>query len=269
MNYPREPKTDGSSTERIRDGRDILSVDVAFYDWPQAFDRVDAALAAEDQTVFAFLNAHNANLAVRNPEFQDALRNSVVLPDGLGIDIAAKALHGQIFPANLNGTDFVPALLTYLERPLSVAMIGAKPSVLEAAQRIFSDHAPWHRFIAVSDGFFDEQQTPAVLGKLAEIQPDILLVAMGSPRQELWVARHVGPQYCKLVFCVGALFDFVARAVPRAPRLLRDIRSEWIFRLAVEPRRLWRRYLLGNPLFLYYVLRYKLSGQVRSSESTA
>ena len=123
-------------------GCDILDIDVAWMDWRDAYRRVDEALASDGQTVFAFLNANNANLAQRNPAFRKALANSVVLPDGIGIDIAAKALHGRPFPANLNGTDFVPALLTYVATPLRVAMIGATPDVLEKARGEFSRHAP-------------------------------------------------------------------------------------------------------------------------------
>ena len=78
---------------------DILAINVAWYDWRDAYRRVDEALAGDGQTVFAFLNANNANLALRNPDFRTALSHSVVLPDGFGIDIAAKALHGRPFPA--------------------------------------------------------------------------------------------------------------------------------------------------------------------------
>ncbi|WP_327437332.1 WecB/TagA/CpsF family glycosyltransferase [Ensifer adhaerens] len=74
-----------------------------------------------------------------------------------------------------------------------------------------------------------------------------------------------GPQDARLVITVGALFDFVAEAFPRAPKFLRRMRLEWFFRLAVEPRRMWRRYVLGNPLFLFYVLWHKLSGRAREN----
>ncbi len=238
-------------------GLDILDIDVVRCDWPEAFERIDAAIEAGGQTVFAFLNANNANLAVRNPDFRRALQDSVVLPDGVGLDIAARALHGAAFPANLNGTDFIPALLTYVERPLTVAMIGATSTVLENARTEFARNTPWHRFVAVSDGYVGAAETPAVLDRLRALRPDILLVAMGSPRQELWIARYIRPEHGKVVFSVGGLFDFVSQSKPRAPRLLRMLRCEWVFRLALEPRRLWRRYLLGNPLFLFHVLRHK------------
>jgi exopolysaccharide biosynthesis WecB/TagA/CpsF family protein len=76
---------------------------------------------------------------------------------------------------------------------------------------------------------------------------------MGNPKQELWIAQHLEMTGCRVGLAVGALFDFIAEVVPRAPKWVRTIRAEWLFRLAIEPRRLWRRYLMGNVVFLIRV----------------
>ena len=242
-------------------GRDILDIEVAWLDWPQAFVCLREALAADGQTVFAFLNANNANLAIKNTAFRNALAHSIILPDGLGVDMAARALHGSPFPANLNGTDFIPALFTYLREPRRVALIGARPDVLAKTAQAFQQHCPWHEFTAVSDGFFDGDGGERALAVLSDLQPDIVLVAMGSPLQELWIEDNIRGKHGKVVFGVGALFDFVSGAVPRAPSWIRRLRCEWVFRLYCEPRRLWRRYLIGNPIFFFRVLRYKYFGR--------
>lgn len=239
---------------------DILDINVAWLDWPSAFRRVDDALDADGQTVIAFLNANNANIAMRDPTFRRAISDCTVLPDGVGVDIAAKTLYGKFFPANLNGTDFIPALLTYVTRPLKVAMLGARPDVLQSATDEFSRKLPWHSFVSVSDGYFDKDNCENVLAQLAKIKPDIVLVAMGSPTQELWIKENIRPEHGKVVFSVGGLFDFVSDTIPRAPPIVRTLRCEWMFRLFQEPRRMWRRYIFGNPLFLFYVLRYKIFG---------
>jgi N-acetylglucosaminyldiphosphoundecaprenol N-acetyl-beta-D-mannosaminyltransferase len=93
-----------------------------------------------------------------------------------------------------------------------------------------------------------------VLEHIAEQQPDILLVGMGTPRQELWVERNFDRIDTPVVWTVGALFDYLSGRTPRAPHWMADHGFEWIFRLALEPRRMWRRYLLGNPAFLGRVL---------------
>jgi exopolysaccharide biosynthesis WecB/TagA/CpsF family protein len=244
----------------------ILGLPVADFDWADAFAFMVEALARPGgQTLLSFLNANNANLMMKDGDYRDVLSRQIVLPDGHGIDIASYVFHGSMFPANLNGTDFVPAFLTFVDRPLRVAMIGARPEVLERAAENFRKHTPWHEFLPVSDGFFDRERSREILDKVRALKVDVLFVAMGSPGQEKWVDANVHPQDARLVVTVGALFDFVAEAFPRAPKFLRRLRLEWFFRLAVEPRRMWRRYILGNPLFLCHVLWHKLSGRARDT----
>ena len=89
-----------------------------------------------------------------------------------------------------------------------------------------------------------------MLEHIAENRPDILLVGMGTPQQELWVDRYFDRIDASVVWTVGALFDYISGRMPRAPHWLSDNGLEWIFRLVMEPRRMWRRYLLGNPVFL-------------------
>lgn len=238
--------------------RDILGLPVCDLDWAGAFDFVSGlAEMPIGQTTIAFLNANNANLMLRDDEYRSALERQIVLPDGHGVDIASQVFHGSSFPANLNGTDFVPALLTYMAKPKRVALIGAEHEVLQIAAQKFREHTPWHEFHAISDGFFDKKDSDAVVERVRRLAPDILLVAMGTPVQEKWIDRHVSPGHARLVISVGALFDFVAGRVPRAPPRMRKLRLEWLFRLAQEPKRLWYRYVVGNPVFLYHVARYK------------
>jgi len=105
-------------------------------------------------------------------------------------------------------------------------------------------------------GYF-EPGTPhneRVLEDVNARRPNILLVGMGSPKQELWVDRYADRLDVDILWTVGALFDYVSGRVPRAPRWLADNGLEWIFRLGIEPQRMWRRYLLGNPVFLSRVV---------------
>jgi exopolysaccharide biosynthesis WecB/TagA/CpsF family protein len=161
---------------------------------------------------------------------------------------------GSFFPANLNGTDLVPAWLTYMEEPKRIGLIGAKPEVLRAAAQMFRLHTPWHNFIEIADGYTQDTKTGEVLQSVAALNLDILIIAMGSPLQEIWIDTHVKPEHARLVLSVGALFDFMSGNVPRAPRWIRIIRQEWLFRLYLEPKRLWKRYLIGNPVFLSRVV---------------
>lgn len=250
--------------------RDIIGIRVAALGWRQALDDLTRCLDDKGpQRIFNFLNANNANLAMRDPGYREGLARCEVLPDGVGVEIASRTLHGISFPANLNGTDFIPALLVHAERPLKVALIGARPEMLAGATEKFRTLTPWHEFHPVADGYFDRAESAQVLDRLAALDPDITLVAMGTPQQEIWIDSNIRQGHGRMVFGVGALFDFVSGAVPRAPLAIRNLRLEWVWRLVQEPSRLWYRYIVGNPVFLYHVLRYKLQRASRSSQSAA
>lgn len=239
-----------------RELRAIGGVGVAAVSRDEAVRVVCERLDAGIFTRIAFLNAHCVNLAYARPDYRASLADFMVLPDGVGIDLAARMLFGKAFPENLNGTDFVPFLLGRIERPLRVALIGAQEGVATRAAAKFAELAPRHTFLAVSNGYFREgPETEAVLAKLRAAKPDIVLVALGVPRQELFISHHLTGEEATVAIAVGALLDFMAGKVPRAPHPVRALRLEWVYRLALEPRRLWKRYILGNPRFLLHVIR--------------
>lgn len=240
------------------DWKPVLGVRVASVGWKEAIALLGRLAQERRFTRVSFLNAHTANLAASDPDFADALRSFLVLPDGVGVDLAARILYGAPFAANLNGTDFVPAFLQAQGMPMTVGLIGAKGRNVERAVERFASMCPQHRFILINDGFFSAADEPRVLERIRLIRPDVLLVAMGVPRQELWISRNIDERHCTLPIAVGALFDFMSGAVPRAPALVRTLRLEWVFRMMMEPMRLWRRYILGNPVFIARVVRQKL-----------
>lgn len=244
--------------------------DLPVYDltWPGALALVnELAAKSAAQAHISFLNANNANIMFGDPEYRAILGQHMVFPDGIGIDIASLVLSGHRFSANLNGTDFVPALLTYIERSQRVGLIGGHRHVLATAAERFRSHSPWHEFVEISDGYFDKDNCDAVIARIERSNLDILLIGLGTPLQEKWIDRNIRTDHARLVIGVGALFDFVSGNVPRAPSWVRRLRGEWVYRLWLEPRRLWRRYLLGNPTFLWSVLRYRFAGRPATTGS--
>ncbi|WP_337266122.1 WecB/TagA/CpsF family glycosyltransferase [Oryzifoliimicrobium ureilyticus] len=238
--------------------RKIFDVPVYDMGWHDALSMAeDLAMRPSGQTLLAFVNAHNILLTLSDPEYREILLRSIVLPDGIGLDIASSVEHGSAFPANLNGTDFVPAFLTYMQRPRRVGLIGATREIVEKAAANFAKHAPWHLFFVISDGYFDKNNPAPVLAEIERQKLDIILIGMGTPLQEKWAVDHLKPEHARLVMTVGALFDFVSGIIPRAPYTIRLLRLEWAYRLLQEPYRLWRRYILGIPLFFFEVLRHR------------
>jgi exopolysaccharide biosynthesis WecB/TagA/CpsF family protein len=136
-----------------------------------------------------------------------------------------------------------------------VALFGAAPGIAEAAANRLATLCPQHRFDVIGHGFLQPAQRKAAFDELKSRPADILLVALGNPRQEFCIADEIDAGHARVAIGVGALFDFLAGKVPRAPATMRRLRFEWLFRLAIEPRRLFKRYVIGNPAFVLRVLR--------------
>ena len=212
--------------------------------------------------IVCYVNAHSLNLAQRDPEYRSVLCGApLVLNDGAGVSVAAR-IEGTSFPANLNGSDFNPAILRLAaERGWRVFLLGAGPGVAEEAARRLSARIGNLIVTGCREGYFDEHENEGVVTEIRASGADVLMVAMGNPRQEKWLARNLDATGARLGIGVGAFFDFTAGVVPRAPRWLNSIGMEWAFRLAQEPRRMWRRYVVGNPVFLWRVLRSRFKAR--------
>jgi len=239
--------------------RDVLGIPVHDFARDEALEFIHSRIALRSYTPVTFLNAHNANVAMRDAGFRNALERFTVLSDGVGVDIAAQLLHGSKFRANLNGTDFVPDLLRSGQFPLKVGLFGARPGIADKASECFAALDGRHEYRVLHHGYFGKSDERRVLGDLVQWRPDILLVAMGVPKQELWIAENLTSEHCTIAMGIGALFDFASGTVPRAPQWVRRMRSEWVYRMIREPRRLGRRYLVGNPRFIGHVLRRKFA----------
>jgi exopolysaccharide biosynthesis WecB/TagA/CpsF family protein len=191
-------------------------------------------------------------LARRDPELADALRDFLVVNDGLGVDLASWMLYKKKFPQNLVGTDFVPYLLSS-PRSLRIYLLGSRMPTLERAASQMKTTWPQHEIVGWHHGYFSLEQEAEISEGIEKLAPDLVLVAMGNVRQEIWIANNV-PGACRCGIGVGALLDYIAGDVPRAPAFVRKARSEWLFRMFLEPRRLARRYLVGNTLFLIHLV---------------
>jgi N-acetylglucosaminyldiphosphoundecaprenol N-acetyl-beta-D-mannosaminyltransferase len=205
----------------------------------------------------SYVNAHVLNQSFSNPELRRVLqRSDLVYCDGYGVRLAARVV-GLPVPHRMTGADWIWTVAALCqESGLSLYLLGSEPGSSADAASALKRWYPGLDVRGTHHGYFglDTPHSERVLEHLAEIQPDILLVGMGTPQQELWVERNHDRIEASVVWTVGALFDYVSGRVPRAPHWIADNGFEWIFRLAMEPRRMWRRYLLGNPAFLYRVL---------------
>jgi N-acetylglucosaminyldiphosphoundecaprenol N-acetyl-beta-D-mannosaminyltransferase len=205
------------------------------------------------------VNAHCLNLCYDDPVLREFFNGAdVVFCDGAGVMLAARLLGRQI-PARITYADWAWRLAAFAEAEgLSLFFLGARPGVAEEAARRLEARHPALHISGVRHGYFDHaagsQENEAVLREIQAARPDILLLGLGMPLQETWLMENRHRIDAGVALTGGAVFDYVSGGLRRGPRLLTDNGLEWLARLLVEPRRLWRRYLLGNPIFLLRVL---------------
>ncbi len=220
-----------------------------------ARNAVRAAMEDPRPALVAYVNAHSLNLAYTDVAYRAALQRAhLVLPDGIGVAVAAR-MRGLRFAANLNGTDFTPVLLTLAaEQGYRVFLFGGRAGVAGQAGDVLRERIPGLRIAGVRDGFGWADDPDSVVEEIRAARADLLVTALGNPLQELWLDRYLEATGVRLGVGVGAFLDFTAGRVPRAPDWMIKNRLEWVWRLSVEPRRMWRRYLVGNPLFIWRTL---------------
>ena len=208
-------------------------------------------------------NVHCLNLCYEDPSLRGFLNGAdVVFCDGAGVMLAARIL-GRRIPERITYADWAWRLAAFAEaRGFSLYLLGAEPGVAEeAARRLLARH-PGLEIAGVRHGFFDRTagspENEEVIAEINAARPDILLVGFGMPLQEYWLMENRDRLDAGVLLTGGAVFDYVSGRLRRGPRLLTDNGFEWLARLLVEPRRLWRRYLLGIPLFSARVLAQRL-----------
>lgn len=239
----------------------LLGIDIDNLRLEEAVDDIVKQAGDGCKVRYAFVNPDCLNLACRHEAYRDVLQNQrQVFADGIGLQIAARLL-GVHLKANVNGTDMLPLLCTALaENDMPLYLLGGREGVAEtAAQSLVAQH-PQLPIAGCQHGYFDEATTPEVIEQINRTKPRVVLVAMGAPQQELWIEQWRDSLDAPVVIGVGGLFDFYSGRINRCPRWMQDVGMEWIYRLMQEPQRMWRRYILGNPLFLLRVLKQKLQG---------
>ena len=212
-----------------------------------------------------FTNVHTVHLARGNREFLGAVNDAdLVLPDGSGLSIAARVLGGSV-TENLNGTDFVPRVLERA-RALgwTVYLLGGRPGVASSARAVLLDRLPGLKIAGFHSGFFTPREEGALIREINAARPDILLVALGSPVQELWAARNLHRIDAGVCFAVGGLFDFLSGAFRRAPAWMRRMGIEWVYRFLGDPLAKWERVFVEMPVFLTLTVAARIGLILRS-----
>lgn len=210
-------------------------------------------------------NVDHVVLAEHTPEFAAAYQECALsLVDGMFVLLAAR-LMGTKVKEKVSGSDLLwPLLERAAQEGLSVYFLGgAAGSASLAIERLRRD-LPNLRVAGIDSPFIDLSAAPetqqAIVEKIQQARPDFLIVGLGAPKQEIWIYRHQRLLGATVSLGLGASIDFLAGKVRRAPRFMSNYGFEWLFRLALEPRRLAGRYLVRDPRFLLVIMRQILTG---------
>jgi N-acetylglucosaminyldiphosphoundecaprenol N-acetyl-beta-D-mannosaminyltransferase len=232
----------------------VLGVRVDELDIEGTLDRIEALLARGGHHLVATVNPEFVMLARRDPEFHRLLESAAIcLADGWGVTWAARR-QGRPLPARVTGVDLIPALAERAaQKGWRLFLLGAAPGVGEAVARLLTEGHPGLVIAGCHPGMAGPEGDEESLRLIAAAKPDIVLVAYGAPRQELWIARNLGRLEAAVGIGVGGAFDYLSGRVRRAPAWMRRAGLEWLYRLVRQPWRARRMAVL--PLFALEVLR--------------
>lgn len=224
----------------------------------------------EGKALINTINAHSFNTAQKDDAFAEALKNGdYLIPDGASILKACNFLKAKSQPKErIAGWDLFSFEMQRLSdkagktnEKLSVMFMGSSEKVLGLIRERAAVDYPNLEIVTYSPPYkseFSEEDNAAIIKAINNANPDLLWIGMTAPKQEKWTYKHWKDLniHCH-VGTIGAVFDFYAGTAKRAPKWWQEHSLEWLYRLCIEPKRMWRRYVLGNPLFVYNIIREK------------
>lgn len=232
----------------------MFGISISNIDFDGVCDRIESRIAHRTPGYVVTTNVNHVCLCHRDGVFRAAYEDAfLAITDGVPL-IWASWLLGRPLRKKLSGSDLVPWLSEFAaKKNHSVFLLGGTPGTAHETAGTLQRKNPNLQIAGVHCppyGFeHDPEELQRTLEKIQAAKPDILFVALGSPKQELWMQKHYQTIDVPVSIGVGATFDFISGRVKRAPAPLQQLGFEWLWRLAMEPRRLWRRYLMEDTLF--------------------
>lgn len=225
------------------------------------FDKTLSSLTP-GKTLINTINAHSYNVSRTDEYFREALQQSdVLIPDGISVVLAMKWLSGQKLTKIAGADLFFYEMNRLQQNGGKVFFLGSSQATLDKIKARAAKEFPGVQVYTYSPPYkpaFSDEDNAGMLAAVNAVQPDVLFVGMTAPKQEKWAYQHYAQLQVGHIGCIGAVFDFYAGTVQRAPGWMIKLGLEWLYRLVKEPQRMWRRYLIGNTKFVYYVVREKL-----------
>lgn len=236
-------------SERIK----ILGVPVDMVDYDEALSRFKVFVEKEGVSLIVTPNSEIVINAGKSPELMDAIKQAeMVIPDGIGLVYASKILKHPM-KERVTGIDFLGRALEHLAQTgKSVFLFGSKPGIAEKAAEKMKETYPGLKVVGTRNGYFKQEEEEAILEEINAAEPDLLCVALGSPKQELFVLKYKDRLKAKAAIGVGGSLDVWSGELKRAPEFYRKHGLEWLYRFIQEPSRYKR--MAALPLFMMKVV---------------
>lgn len=261
--YPRGNSHLRHANDKHDDSVNLLGVTISTLPVEAVIEFIAKTITAKRKAIVAYVNVHAINLSQDLPWFREFL-NKVELTycDGFGIKWGVRLLGSEI-SGRYTPPDWFPHLArTCAREGFSLFFLGARPEVAERAAKQLKQREPTLKIVGTQHGYFEKipgsPENETIIQVINQAKPDILVIGLGMPLQEKWIMENWDHIDARVALPVGAFFDYVANEKPRAPHWMTEHGFEWLGRLIVEPKRLWKRYLLGNPRFLMNVLKQRI-----------
>jgi N-acetylglucosaminyldiphosphoundecaprenol N-acetyl-beta-D-mannosaminyltransferase len=234
----------------------VLGCDLDRVDMRQVVDRCREFIEARSPARHVSVNAAKLVALRSDSRMRRIIEDSdLVTADGMPVVWASRLL-GDPLPSRVAGIDLMSRLFELAEqRGYRIYILGAQQEVLARAITQIKKQYPRIQIVGYRNGYFSDAESSNVATAIAAAQPDILFVAMSSPRKEYWLEENAPALRIPLAMGVGGSMDVWAGETARAPEWMQGVGLEWLFRLSQEPSRLWKRYLLSNTLFTAMLIR--------------
>ena len=246
----------------------MLGVAIDNLDSNEVLSYIDACIKYKKKSIVSNVNVNAMNIAYTDPRFKCFLNQcDLNFCDGAGVILAARII-GKKIVERITYAEWFWRLAEFAEKnQYTIYFLGAGPGVAFEAAEKTKKKFPRIKILGVHSGYFDKNpdslENKIVVDQINQVEPHILILGMGMPTQEYWIAENWANLEVTVTLTGGAVFDYVSGYLRRPPRWMTDNGFEWFGRLIIEPRRLWKRYVIGNPLFflrifVHHILNFPL-----------
>jgi len=240
----------------VRNRVAVLDVMIDVVTMEEAVRTVEQFIIQKKTHLVVTPNAEIIMMAQHDKHLAEIINNAdLVVPDGAGVVWAAH-YNGDNMPERVAGYDLVQNLLAKAStQKYRIYMLGGAPGIAQQAKNIAEERYPGLQIVGIRHGFFTKSDESEIISNIKSSCPDILLVALGVPRQEKWLSEYIKELEVPVAIGVGGTFDVMAGIVKRAPLWMQNAKLEWLYRLASEPKRAIR--MLALPRFVIQVITRK------------